>query len=70
MQRLAAAAVAFALLCALATFFLLSGLTPMAVDDRTAFVLFAANVVSLLVVMALVVAEGWTLVTAWRRGAG
>ena len=63
-QRFGAVAVAFALFCALATFFMLSGLTPIAVDDRLAFGLFAANVVSLLVVIALVVAEGWTLAAA------
>ena len=33
-QRFGAVAVAFALFCALATFFMLSGLTPIAVDDR------------------------------------
>jgi len=68
-QRLGAVAVAFALLCALATFFMLSGLTPIAVDDRLAAALFIANIVSLLVVIALVVVEGWTLISAWRAGA-
>ncbi len=69
LTRFGAVAVGFALLCALATFFLLSGLTPVAVDDRMALALFAANIVSLLVVIGLVVVEGWTLVAAWRRGA-
>ena len=69
LTRFGAVAVGVALLCALATFFMLSGLTPVAVDDRLAFVLFAANVVSLVVVIALVVAEGWTLIAAWRAGA-
>ncbi|HMN71498.1 MAG TPA: PAS domain-containing sensor histidine kinase [Rhodoblastus sp.] len=69
LTRFGAVAVGFALLCALATFFMLAGLTPVAVDDRLAFALFTANVVSLLVVIALVVVEGWTLIAAWRRGA-
>ncbi|MFV0280092.1 MAG: sensor histidine kinase [Rhodoblastus sp.] len=68
-QRLGALAVAMALACALATFFLLAGLTPVAVGDRLAFGLFVANVVFLLVVSGLVVAEGWSLFAAWRRGA-
>ena len=68
LTRFGAVAVGFALLCALATFFMLSGLTPVVVDDRLALIIFVANVVSLLVVVALVVAEGWTLISAWRRG--
>ena len=59
-QRLGAVAVAFALLCALATFFMLSGLTPLVIDDRAALAIFIANVVSLIVVIALVVVEGWS----------
>ena len=68
-QRLGAVAVAFALLCALATFFMLSGLTPLVIDDRAALAIFIANVVSLIVVIALVVVEGWSLISAWRAGA-
>lgn len=69
LTRFGAVAVGVALLCALATFFMLSGLTPVAVDDRLAMVLFVANIVSLVVVVALVLVEGWTLIAAWRRGA-
>ena len=68
-QRLGAVAVAIALLCALATFFMLSGLTPLVIDDRAALAIFIANVVSLIVVIALVVVEGWSLISAWRAGA-
>jgi len=68
-QRVGAVAVAFALLCALATFFMLSGLTPLVIDDRAALAIFIANVVSLIVVIALVVVEGWSLISAWRAGA-
>jgi two-component system, NtrC family, nitrogen regulation sensor histidine kinase NtrY len=62
-------AVVLALVNALSSFFILSGLAPIPVDDRVAFLLLAADVVSLLILIAVVVAEGWTLVSAWRAGA-
>ncbi len=58
-----------ALVSSLASFFVLSGLAPIVIDDRVAYGLFAANVVSLVVVLVVVVIEGWSLFSAWRAGA-
>ncbi len=58
-----------ALVSSLASFFVLSGLAPIVIDDRVAYGLFAANVVSLVVVLVVVVIEGWSLFAAWRAGA-
>ena len=62
-------AVVFALVCALSSFAILSGLTPLAVTDRVANVLFALDILALLILVALVLGEGWSLIAAWRAGA-
>ena len=69
LRRIGAFAVALALISALTSFFILSGFAPVAVSDEVAFILFAADFALLLLLIAVVVAEGWTLISAWRAGA-
>ena len=68
-SRLGSIAVVFALVCALSSFFVLSGLTPLAITDRIATILFALDLLALLILLVLVVREGWSLVSARRAGA-
>lgn len=62
-------AVVLALGAALFSFFVLSGLTFIAPTGEIAAILFAADVVAVLILVAVVVAEGWNLFAAWRSGA-
>ena len=58
-----------AILSALASFFVLAGLTPIAPTNDVVLSLFAADVVVVLALIALVVAEAWALIRAWRKQA-
>ena len=69
LNRLGPLAVVLALVSAMSSFFILSGLTPVAANDAVARFLFAADVLSLLLLVTIVVAEGWSLVASWRAGA-
>ncbi len=69
LYRLGPLAVALALLSAMATFFVISGLTPIEATGAVTAALFAADVISLLLLIVIVVAEGWSLISAWRAGA-
>ncbi len=68
LHRLGPLAVALALVSAMSSFFVLSGLAPIEASSGVALALFTADVVSLLLLIVIVVAEGWTLVSAWRAG--
>ncbi len=68
LTRLGPFAVIFALICALASFFVLSGLTSIAPTGEIVTALFIADVVAILILVAIVVVEGWTIVSAWREG--
>ncbi|MDE2365132.1 MAG: PAS domain-containing sensor histidine kinase [Hyphomicrobiales bacterium] len=67
-NRLGPFAIALALVSAMSSFFILSGLTPIAADARLATILFVADGVSLLLLIIIVVGEGWSLFSAWRAG--
>jgi two-component system nitrogen regulation sensor histidine kinase NtrY len=69
LHRLGPLAVALALLSAMATFFIISGLAPIEATGVVTAALFAADVISLLLLIVIVVAEGWSLIQAWRAGA-
>ena len=68
LTRLGPFAVVFALVCALASFFILSGLTAIAPTGDIVTALFIADVVAILILVAIVVVEGWTILSAWREG--
>jgi two-component system, NtrC family, nitrogen regulation sensor histidine kinase NtrY len=67
--RLGPLAVALALLIGLISFLIFSGYTPVAVTDSVVLGLFAANVLSILAVLGLVLAEAYRLFKARRAGA-
>ena len=58
-----------AILSALASFFVLAGLTPIPPTNDVVLSLFAADVVVVLALVGLVVAEAWALIRAWRKQA-
>ncbi|MBY6240216.1 PAS domain-containing sensor histidine kinase [Methylosinus sp. Sm6] len=61
-------AVVGAVACALATFFILAELSPIAPTGDVVFVLFLVDAVALVLLAALVVAKAGALISAWRRG--
>ncbi len=67
--NIAPAAVVFALVCALSSFFVLAGLTPLEVTNQVATVLFGLDLAAVLILLGLVIREGWSLVSARRAGA-
>ena len=69
LPKLGPVAVVLALTCALASFFILSGLTAIQPTGEIVVALFLADVIAILILVAIVLAEGWTLLAAWREGA-
>jgi two-component system nitrogen regulation sensor histidine kinase NtrY len=69
LPRLGPFLVAFALASALASFFILAGLTTVAPTNEVVLGLLISDVVAVLLLVVIVVAEGWTLLSAWREGA-
>jgi two-component system nitrogen regulation sensor histidine kinase NtrY len=61
-------AVVTAVACALATFFVLSELGPLAPTNDSIFMLFLADAIALVLLIVLVVVKAGTLFLAWRRG--
>jgi two-component system nitrogen regulation sensor histidine kinase NtrY len=61
-------AVIGAVACALATFFVMSELAPVAPTSDVVFALFLSDAVALVLLAALVLIKGGSLVSAWRRG--
>lgn len=61
--------VILALLVATTSFLIFSGYTPLAPADNVVLGLFIANILTILLLFALVVVEGWAVVAAWRAGA-
>lgn len=68
LSKIGPAAVILALTCALASFFILSGLTAIQPTGDIVVALFLADVIAILILVAIVLAEGWTLLAAWREG--
>ena len=68
LHRVGPFAVVLALVSAMSSFFILSGLAPIAVDDRVAIALFAADILSLAFLILIVVVESWSLISSWRAG--
>src|SRR6476661_10552156 len=58
-----------AILSALASFFILAGLTPIAPTNDVVLSLFAADIVVVLALVGLVLTEAWALIRAWRKQA-
>jgi two-component system nitrogen regulation sensor histidine kinase NtrY len=58
-----------AILSALASFFILAGLTPIVPTNDVVMSLFAADVVVVLALVGLVLTEAWALIRAWRQQA-
>ncbi len=56
-----------AILSALASFFILAGLTPVPPTNDVLLTLFAADVIVVLVLVGLVLTEAWALIRAWRQ---
>ena len=69
LYRVGPLAIMLALASAMSSFFVLSGLVPIYVDNRVAAALFAADLLSLGFLVTIVVVEGWSLISAWRAGA-
>ncbi len=67
-RSLGLAAVALALLSALVTFVVLAGLTPIAPTHEVVVSLLAANGITILILLAVIVREVWRVVQARRRG--
>ncbi|WP_158811345.1 PAS domain-containing sensor histidine kinase [Beijerinckia sp. L45] len=61
--------VVLALAIATASFLIFSDYTPLAPTDNVVLGLFIANITTILLLVALVVVEGWAIVGAWRAGA-
>jgi len=66
LPRLGPFIVAFAIFCAVASFLVFAGLTPIPPTDDTVTVLFLIDFAVLLLLLALVAFETWLLVRAWR----
>ena len=69
LTRVGPIAVVLALLCALSSFFILSGLTAIPPTGDIVLALFTADAIAVLILVAIVVAESWSLLSAWREGA-
>ncbi|GAC1332816.1 MAG: PAS domain-containing sensor histidine kinase [Beijerinckiaceae bacterium] len=67
--RLGPIIVLCAILSALASFFILAGLTPIPPTNDVLLSLFAADVIVVLALVGLVLTEAWALIRAWRRQA-
>jgi two-component system, NtrC family, nitrogen regulation sensor histidine kinase NtrY len=67
-RSLGIAAVALALLSAIVTFVVLAGLTPIAPTHEVVVSLLAANGITILILLAVIVREVWSVVQARRRG--
>jgi two-component system nitrogen regulation sensor histidine kinase NtrY len=61
-------AVIGAVACALATFFVMAELAPVAPNSDVVFVLFLADAVALVLLAGLVLIKAGTLISSWRRG--
>ncbi|PWB81410.1 MAG: PAS domain-containing sensor histidine kinase [Methylocystaceae bacterium] len=61
-------AVIAAVACALATFFVMAELAPVAPTSDVVFVLFLADAVALVLLAGLVLIKAGTLISSWRRG--
>ena len=68
-SRFGPVAVAVAVLLALASFLIFANLTPIPPSDLVILVLFIANLVVILVLIGLVIAEGLHLLRAYRAQA-
>ena len=64
--RLGPVVVTLAVIAALTAFIIFSGFTPITPTNEIVLTLFAVNGVVILVLIALVVAEAWNLIAAWR----
>ncbi|MBU3887294.1 PAS domain-containing sensor histidine kinase [Methylosinus sp. KRF6] len=62
-------AVVAAVACALATFFVMAELAPVAPTSDVVYPLFFADAVALVLLVALVLVKAGTLIGSWRRGA-
>ena len=68
-SRYGLAAVILALLCAIATFLILAGYTPVAPGNGVVQILFIADAMAILLLLGIVVWEGLQLRRQWRRQA-
>ena len=64
--RVGPAAVGFALFVTLGSFIVFAGYSPIAPTNEVLFGLFVANVVTIVLLLGLIVAEAYTLYRAWR----